>query len=158
MVEDIIAKAQTGTNRLKPLTTNESQKQSFGQHHSKTLSNPQKRGKNYNRIAWSLKKTLCLALLLLKFKSLSVNIDKPNKGGSSGPCSHCGLCGNHGQHRNSMLMPATIIKTDNEVITLKQNLTCQNYGIDAAECTICNAKYIGQTKTKFSTSVASSQN
>ena len=55
-------------------------------------------------------------------------------------------------------MPATIIKTDNETITLKQNLTCQNYGIDAAECTICNAKYIGQTKTKFSTSVASSQN
>ena len=97
------------------------------------------------------KKTLCLASLLLNFRFLSVNIDKPNKGGSSGPCGHCALCGNHGQHRNSMVMPTTIIKTDNETIKLKQNLTCRNYGIYVAECTICDAKYIGQTKTKFST-------
>ena len=97
------------------------------------------------------KKPLCLALILLNFRSLSVNIDKPNKEGSSGPCGHCALCGNYGQHRNSMTMSTTIIKTDNETIKLKQNLTCRNYGIYAAECTICNAKYIGQTKIKFST-------
>ena len=48
-------------------------------------------------------------------------------------------------------MLTTIIKTDNETIKLKQNLTCQNYGIYAAKCIICNTKYIGQTKTKFST-------
>ena len=97
------------------------------------------------------KKPLCLASLLLNFRSLSVNIDKPNKGDSFKPCRHCAICGNHGQHRNSMVMPTTIIKTDNETIKLKQNLTCRNYGIYAAECTIWYAKYIGQTKTKFST-------
>ena len=55
-----------------------------------------------------------------------------------------------GQSRRTM--PTTIIKMDNETIKLKQNLTCRNYGrpIYAAECTICDAKYIGQTKTKFS--------
>ena len=52
-----------------------------------------------------------------------------------------------------MVMPTTIITTDNETIKLKQNLTCRNYGIHvyAAECTICNTKYIGQIKSKFST-------
>ena len=72
---------------------------------------------------------------------MSVNIDKPNKGGSSGPGGHYALCGNHGQHRNSMVMLTTIIKTDNETIKLKQNLTCRNYGIYAAESTTYNAKY-----------------
>ena len=97
------------------------------------------------------RKSLCLASLLLNFRSLLVNIDKPNEGDSSRTCGHCALCGNHGQLRNSMAMFTTVITTDNETIKLKQNLTFRNYGIYAAECIICNAKYIGQTRTKFST-------
>ena len=153
MVEDMIAKAKTWTNRFKSPTTNKSQKPepivwttSF-----KNLIKLLKKEKELQPHSMvTYKKPPCLASLLLNFRSLSVNIDKPNKGGSSGPCGHCALCGNHGQHWNSMVMPTTIIKTDNETIKLKQNLTCRNYGIYAAECTICDAKYIGQTKTKFS--------
>ena len=96
-----------------------SQKQSFRQHHSKTSLNSQKKRKNYNRTTWSLTKKP----FLLNFRSLSVNIDKPGKGGTSGPCGHCALCGSYGQHRNSIVMLTTIIKTDNETIKLKQNLT-----------------------------------
>ena len=153
MVEDMIVKAKTWTNRFKPPTTNESQKltpivwtTSF-----KNLIKFSKKEKELQpHSIVTYKKNFCLVSLLLNFRSLSVNIDKP-KGGSSGPCGRYALCGNHDQHRNSMVIPTTIIKTDNEIIKLKQNLNCQNYNIYAAERTINNAKYIGQTKTKFST-------
>ena len=154
MMEDMLAKAKTWTNRFKSPTIIKSQKPepivwtTLFKNLIK-LSKKEKELQPHSMVTY--KKPLCLASLLLNFRSLSVNIDKPNEGGFSGTCDHCALCSNHGHHRNSMVIPTTIIKTDNETIKLKQNSTCRNYGIYAAECTICNAKYIGQTKTKFST-------
>ena len=138
----MIAKAKTWTNRFKSSTTNKSQKpepifRTTSFKNLVKLSKKEKELQPHNKVTY--KKTLCLPSLLLYFKSLSVNIDKPNKGGSSEPCGHCTLCGNHGQHRNSMVMPTNIIKTNNETIKLKQNLTCRNYGIYAAECTTVDA-------------------
>ena len=34
---------------------------------------------------------------------------------------HCALCSNHGQHRNSMVLPSIVIKTDNETIKPVEN-------------------------------------
>ena len=34
-------------------------------------------------------------------------------------------------------------------IIIKETLNCQDFGIYAAECKMCNEFYVGQTKTKF---------
>ena len=131
-VVDMIAKAKTWTNRFIPLTTNESQKpESIVWNTSfKTVLNSQKKEKElrpHGRVTY--KKKLCLESLLLNFRSLSANIDNPNKEGSFRPCGHCAFCGNHGKHRKSMVTLTSIIKTDNETIKLKQTLICRNYVI-----------------------------
>ena len=43
-----------------------------------------------------------------------------------------------------------VTNKDGVSIHLFQNLNCFNFGIYAAQCTICNQFYIGQTKNKFS--------
>ena len=44
------------------------------------------------------------------------------------------------------------IKTaQGKLFFLKQNLTCSNYGIYAAQCQICQKIYVGQTINHFST-------
>ena len=43
-----------------------------------------------------------------------------------------------------------VTNKDGISVHLFQNLNCSNFGIYAAQCTICNQLYIGQTKNKFS--------
>ena len=51
-----------------------------------------------------------------------------------------------------MVPPVNHIKTAQEkLFFLKQNLTCSNYGIYAAQCQICQKIYVGQTINHFST-------
>ena len=51
-----------------------------------------------------------------------------------------------------MVTPVNTIKTkQGKQVFLKQNLTCSNFGIYAAQCKICKNIYVGQTKIAFST-------
>ena len=75
----------------------------------------------------------------------------------SHPCNKCALCGNFKEYRwyrigKSVVTPVNTIKTkQGKQIFLKQNLTCFNFGIYAAQCKICKNIYVGQTKNAFST-------
>ena len=44
-----------------------------------------------------------------------------------------------------------IKRKDGKLFKVKQNLTCNNYGIYAAQCLVCDQTYVGQSKNKFST-------
>ena len=52
---------------------------------------------------------------------------------------------------NSMV-PFThkIISISGRIFSLKQNLTCADYGVDVATCKLCSEQYVGQTANKFS--------
>ena len=76
-----------------------------------------------------------------------------NDEGLSHPCNKCALCGNFKEYvGKSMVTPVNNITTNQgKQIFLKQNLTCSNFGIYAAQCKICKNIYVGQTKNAFST-------
>ena len=70
--------------------------------------------------------------------------------GSSKPCGRCKLCGNHGKDTKTMISITNTIKSKSgKIFTLKKQLTCSNFGIYAATCTICLEQYVGQTTTSF---------
>ena len=71
----------------------------------------------------------------------------------SHPCNKCALCGNFRYYNGKSMVPTVNhIKTAQEkLFFLKQNLTCSNYKIYAAQCKICQKIYVGQTINHFST-------
>nr|CAB3263301.1 uncharacterized protein LOC108950347 [Phallusia mammillata] len=68
----------------------------------------------------------------------------------SAPCGRCALCGHYGTH-TSMVSTEHKLCIDDRTIALRQSLDCSNFGIYVATCRICNSRYVGQTKNKFST-------
>ena len=58
------------------------------------------------------------------------------------------MCGNFGAH-SSMVIQTTSIKTPTGTIKLKQNLTCDNYGIYVACCTVCSMFMSAKPKINF---------
>ena len=65
----------------------------------------------------------------------------------SHPCNKCALCGNFRYYNGKSMVPTVNhIKTaQGKLFFLKQNLTCSNYGIYAAQFKICQKIYVGQT-------------
>jgi len=57
---------------------------------------------------------------------------------------------NNAKHNKSMVPCVSQVMSKTKTFPLNQNLTCANYGIDAATCVICHKQYVGQTKNKFS--------
>ena len=90
--------------------------------------------------------------MLTNCRRIALNIQTSSKtrNGSSSPCNKCALCGNHGQHSSMVQTVNAVTNKDGISIHLFQNLNCSNFGIYAAQCTICNQLYIGQIKNKFS--------
>ena len=70
--------------------------------------------------------------------------------GISQPCNKCSLCGKHGNNPNMVISTGFITSENNKKLFLTQRLTCDNYGIYAAQCKLCHQIYVGQTKNKFS--------
>ena len=73
-----------------------------------------------------------------------------NHSGISQPCNKCSLCGKHGNNPNMVISTGFITSENNKKIFLTQRLTCDNYGIYAAQCKLCHQIYVEQTKNKFS--------
>ena len=98
------------------------------------------------------KKPATIQSMLTNYRRIALNIQTSSKtrNGSSSPCNKCALCGNHGQHSSMVQTVNAVTNKDGISIHLFQNLNCFNFGIYAAQCTICNQLYIGQTKNKFS--------
>ena len=100
----------------------------------------------------SAKKPATIQSILTNYRRIVLNIQTSTKtrNESSSPCNKCALCGNHGQHSSMVQTVNAVTNKDGIIIHLFQNLNCSNFGIYAAQCTICNQLYIGQTKNKFS--------
>ena len=49
------------------------------------------------------------------------------------------------------IVGSIISHSNSKKFSLKQPLTCKNYGIYVAECKFCKMQYVGQAKNKFST-------
>ena len=43
-----------------------------------------------------------------------------------------------------------IVSSNGRTFSLKQNLTCTDYGVYVATCKLCSEQYVGQTVNKFS--------
>ena len=71
-----------------------------------------------------------------------------NEDGKSFRCGKCGLCGGYPGFEN-MVKETKVITSNRNTFQLKQDLCCQNFGIYAALCRICEAIYVGQTCTSF---------
>ena len=66
-------------------------------------------------------------------------------------CGRCKLCGNHGKDAKTMIYSTnTRNSKSGKIFQLKKQLTCSNFGIYAATCTICFEQYVGQTTASFS--------
>ena len=93
--------------------------------------------------------------MLTNYRNIAHNesFQRDVRAGLSHPCNKCALCGNFRNYNGkSMVHPVNHIKTAQEkLFFLKQNLTCSNYGIYAAQCKICQKIYVGQTINYFST-------
>ena len=68
--------------------------------------------------------------------------------GISQPCNKCSICGKHGNNPNMVVSNSFITTENNKKLFLTQRLTCDNYGIYAAECKLCDQIYVG-LKTNF---------
>ena len=87
---------------------------------------------------------------ITNYKSIAIE-EKTSIEHGSHPCGRCGLCGNHGSLRNMVLKTQDIQLKNGKKITIKDAVTCKDKGIYAAKCTQCQAYYVGQTITSFST-------
>ena len=98
------------------------------------------------------KKPATIQSILTNYRRIALNIQTSTmtRNGSSSPCNKCALCGNQSQHSSMVQTVNAVTNKDGISIHLFQNLNCSNFGIYAAQCTICNQLYIGQTKNKFS--------
>ncbi|MEC8566984.1 MAG: reverse transcriptase domain-containing protein, partial [Pseudomonadota bacterium] len=88
--------------------------------------------------------------LLFRYSNQQLSADQSEEI-TSRKCHKCSLCGNHGRSKNMVLEKTTVTDRRNNRVPLQKNLTCSDYGIYAAECSICKNLYVGQTKNKFST-------
>ena len=93
-----------------------------------------------------------LKTILTNYRKIAhqeVNEEK-NIVGISKKCNKCSTCGNFGKHKNMVTETGTITTKSGQIIKLKQNLNCKNFGIYAAQCLICEEIYVGQTINSFS--------
>ena len=99
------------------------------------------------------KKPSTLLNMLTNYRNIAHNesFQCDIRAGLSHPCNKCALCGNFRNYNGkSMVHPVNHIKTaQGKLFFLKQNLTCSNYGIYAAQCKICQKIYVGQTINHF---------
>ena len=96
------------------------------------------------------KKPPALLSMLTNYRNIAHNKSfQCNVGaGLSYPCNKCVLCGNF---RNYIGKAMIHLKTaQGKLFFLKQNLTCSNYGIYAAQNKIYQKIYVGQTLSHFS--------
>ena len=99
-------------------------------------------------IAYS--KPMSLRNHLTNYKRIAKNSEMKSGNGKSVRCGKCGLCGGFRGFEN-MVKETEVITSGQRTFRLKQTLCCQNFGIYAAICRICNSIYVGQTCTSFKT-------
>ena len=101
------------------------------------------------------KKPPTLLNMLTNYRNIAHNesFQRDVRAGLSHPCNKCALCGNFRYYNGKSMVPTVNhIKTaQGKLFFLKQNLTCSNYEIYAAQCKICQKIYVGQTINHFST-------
>ena len=87
------------------------------------------------------KKPPTLLNMLTNYRNIAHNesFQREVRAGLSHPCNKCALCGNFRYYNGKSMVPTVNhIKTaQGKLFFLKQNLTCSNYGIYAAQCKIC---------------------
>jgi len=97
-----------------------------------------KREKNLNPKAMiTYKRPTTIGQLFTTYKHLDLSKTRKHVKGMSGPCGHCALGGNQGEHNKSMLLSVSQIMGKNKTFPLNQKLTCTNHGIYVATCVIC---------------------
>ena len=99
------------------------------------------------------KKTKTMGSILTNYKLIAhrdVQHDKKlSNTGSSAPCEKCTLCGHKGNHNSMVPFTHKIVSSSDRTFSLKQNLTCADYGVIVATCRLCSEQYVGQTVYKF---------
>ena len=160
IVEKIISLASTWTDRFKPNKTSETKTENFKRKIVWATSFP-----NFLKLEARelhlvpnanivFKRPPTLFNIITNYKVIAHNLSiQKNDEGLSHPCNKCALCGNFKEYvGKSMVTPVNNITTkQGKQIFLKQNLTCSNFGIYAAQCKICKNIYVGQTINAFST-------
>ena len=93
------------------------------------------------------KKPTTLQGILTTYRKIAHNEKSSNNtiSGSSRPCNKCSLCGNFGKHSSMVESTTFIFNHLGNKIFFKQHLTCNNFGIYAAQCKLCSKFYAGQT-------------
>ena len=91
-----------------------------------------------------------LAGILTNYKGIAHEVKTIGESCSQA-CGRCALCGNWGNHKNMVYETKELVTKEKEIIHLKQQIKCYNYGIYAAQCQVCKEIYVGQTINPFST-------
>ena len=153
MTVDMINRAKTWKDRFQPPRSTCKQKKriTWSTSFPQLLQLSTKEAELQPNAALTYKKPDTPGSLLKNYKHIALKSDINESAiGSSLPCGKCSMSGNHGKTQN-MVASTTSVATLSGMRNLKQKLTCKNYGVYAATCTICSAQYVGQTIKRFST-------
>ena len=158
MVDDMIQKAMTWTERFEPNSSNHNNKKRivWAAAFKNILSFLEKVKALVPHATIVYKRPFSQNSMITNYKTIAITSGRENAittqtSGESKPCGNCALCGNFGVHRKNMVKNTnTVTNPHGKISTLKQNLNCKNYGIYATRCLLCGQFCVGQTINRFS--------
>ena len=95
------------------------------------------------------KRPKTLSNQLVRYKRIAHETTASSPG--SFPCNRCKLCGKFGKSNSMVQQTNSIATTKGKSFDIRKTLTCIDWGIYVATCTICSERYVGQTCTSFAT-------
>ena len=150
LVRNMINITQSWTNRFSPSETKHRERKTVWASSFPDLLKLSAKEKTLNpKASITYKRPQTISQHLTKYKTIAHRSNSVEEGASK-PCGRCSLCGNHGNSINMVNSTKEISTTKGKSFHLSKALTCADWGIYAATCTICNQIYVGQTSNPFS--------
>ena len=155
MTTHVIDLAKTWTSRfrptnLRPESSSNTERLTWATSYSRSLRLSRKEKELQPTASITYKRPPTLGVFLTNYRKLAFHQINNQTQGISQLCGHCSLCGKHGRHKSSMVATARQIQSKRGNFSLRQRLSCTNYGVYVATCCICHEQYVGQPKNRFS--------
>ena len=139
-----------GPTNLRPESSSNAERLTWATSYPQSLRLSRKEKQLQPAASITYKRPPTLGVFLTNYRKLAFHQSNNQTQGISQPCGHCSLCGKHGRHKSSMVATARQIQSKRGNFSLRQRLSCTNYGVYVATCCICHEQYVGQTKNRFS--------
>ena len=145
MTTHLIDLAKTWTSRfgptnLTPESSSNTERLTWATFYPRSLRLSRKEKESQPTASITYKRPPALGVFLTNYTKLAFHQSNNQTQGISQPCGHCFLYGKHGRHKMSMVATANQIQSKRGNFSLRQSLSCTNYGVYVATC--CIAVYV----------------